>query len=440
MSALTLEVLVAGELAGRVTSVSGRLRLRYHDAYRAGADPTPLSVNLPVALAEHGHDAVSAFLWGLLPDNDRVLRRWARRYQVSAVNPVSLLSSPVGIDCAGAVQFVDPGRVDEVLAAEGRVDWLTEAELAGRLRALARDGTDWLGESIKTGRFSLAGAQAKTALRYDPARGRWGTPHGSEPTTHIIKPDTPGFEDLALNEHLCLSAARHLGLRAARSQVVRFEDQVAVAVERFDRYRAGGTVRRIHQEDLCQALGVHPDAKYQQDGGPSPEAIAELLDRVLPARTAEDARRRFVDALVFSWLTGTTDAHAKNLGLLLSGSQVRFAPLYDLSSMLPYEPDPMQLKLAMKIGGEYRCKAIRPRSWEKLADALAIDREQLLQRARHLAGQLPDAFADAAAADDVTALRSDLPARLLDGVADHAARCRRSLESHLAGPARGGVS
>lgn len=161
MSAFELEVLMAGQQAGRVASASGKLRLRYHDHYPAGINPTPLSVNLPVRIAEHGHHAMAAFLWGLLPDNDRVLRRWARTHQTSAANPASLLSSSVGIDCAGAVQFVNVRDVDDVLAAEGHVDWLTETELAGRLRELARDSTDWLGERIKAGQFSLAGAQSK---------------------------------------------------------------------------------------------------------------------------------------------------------------------------------------------------------------------------------------------------------------------------------------
>lgn len=424
---------MAGYQAGRVASAPGKLRLRYHDHYRGAASPTPLSVNMPVQVAEHGHEAVAAFLWGLLPDNDRVLRRWARTYKTSAANPASLLSSPVGIDCAGAVQFVDVRDVDEVLAAEGHVDWLTEAEIAERLRELAQDSTDWLGERVKAGHFSLAGAQPKTALRYDAASGRWGTPHGPEPTTHIIKPGVAGFDDLALNEHLCLAAARKVGLRAARSWAVCFEDQAAVAIERFDRHVTEGTVRRIHQEDLCQALGVHPESKYQQDGGPSPEAIVALFDRVMPATAAEDARHRFVDALMFSWLVGATDGHAKNYGLLLSGSQVRFAPLYDIASMLPYEHDAKQLKLAMKIGGEYRFKAIRPRSFEKLFDALALDPEALLDRARSFAIHLPDALSDAAATDDVRAMHSDLPARLLDRVADHAGHCRASIERHLPG-------
>ena len=42
---------------------------------------------------------------GLLPDNEQVIQRWARTYQVSAGNPFALLRH-VGEDCAGAAQFV----------------------------------------------------------------------------------------------------------------------------------------------------------------------------------------------------------------------------------------------------------------------------------------------------------------------------------------------
>ena len=46
--------------------------------------------------------------------------------------------------------------------------------------------------------------------------------------------------------------------------------------------------------------------------------------------------RRFADALAWNWIIGGTDAHAKNYSLLLSGSDVRLAPLYDIASALPY--------------------------------------------------------------------------------------------------------
>lgn len=52
-----------------------------------------------------------------------------------------------------------------------------------------------------------------------------------------------------------------------------FGDERVIVVERYDRVVRDGVVRRVHQEDVCQALGVRPEAKYQSEGGPSPEAI-----------------------------------------------------------------------------------------------------------------------------------------------------------------------
>ncbi|WP_369076480.1 HipA domain-containing protein [Actinoplanes friuliensis] len=119
-----------------------------------------------------------------------------------------------------------------------------------------------------------------------------------------MKPAIAGFDDHDLNEHLCLAAARSVGLRAAVSQVVSFGAERAVVVERYDRLPVGGgTVTRIHQEDLCQANGLEPTLKYQSDGGPTPESIITLLRRaVSPARVAEAEVGRFVDALALNWL------------------------------------------------------------------------------------------------------------------------------------------
>ena len=427
MTVREIVALLEGHPAATITETSGRLRLRYTDSYpTTGA--TPLSVNLPTQVREHTHAKVSALLWGLLPDNERVLRRWARNYQVSAASAVSLLASPVGADCAGAVQFTAAANVEQLINREGTLDWLTDAEVADKLRGLAADGSDWLGERVKSGQFSLAGAQAKLALRRDVSTGRWATPHGSEPTTHILKPGIDGIEGHALNEHLCLATARRLGLRAARSTIEVFEEQVAVVVERFDRTRVGDQVVRVHQEDMCQALGINPDAKYEQDGGPGSADITALLRKLLPPDVAADATTRLVDALLFNWLIGGTDAHAKNYGLLLSGDQVRLAPLYDVASMLPYEHDPLKLRSAMKVGGSYRFKAIYPRNWQKLAQIVAMDPDALLARARTLAMQLPDALSDTHA--DAVSVQPDvpLPPRMIDAVGSWSQRCLASLE------------
>jgi serine/threonine-protein kinase HipA len=116
-------------------------------------------------------------------------------------------------------------------------------------------------------RISLAGAQAKTALLR--SGDRWGVPQGSIPTSHILKPAIAGLDDHDLNEHLCLDAARRAGLSAVRTAVWRFGDETAVVVTRYDRLTRDGETVRVHQEDICQALSVPPDRKYERDGGPA---------------------------------------------------------------------------------------------------------------------------------------------------------------------------
>src|SRR5262249_49522065 len=144
-------------------------------------------------------------------------------------------------------------------------------------------------------------------------------------TTHILKPPTGQLAGHVENEHLCLVLARALGLPAAHSQVMRFGDEIAIVIERYDRIQRGNAVVRVHQEDICQALGITPTRKYQNEGGPSPNTIADLLRTYSTDRTADVGT--FVAALGFNWLIAGIDAHAKNFSLLLGIHRARLAPL-----------------------------------------------------------------------------------------------------------------
>jgi serine/threonine-protein kinase HipA len=433
MASDVLTVLLEGRPVGMVERLaSGALRLRYSDGYRDDPTATLLSVSMPPSEEVQGNARLTPWLWGLLPDNADVLARWGRDFGVSVASPFPLLGTHVGHDCAGAVQFCRPDQADDLLSRPGEITWLTEAEIASRLRTLRADSTSWLGPGF-TSQFSLGGAQAKTALHHASSgsggRGRWGAPSGAVPTTHILKPAVAGFEAQNINEHVCLAAARALGLPAADTRIETFEDEIAIVVERFDRRTRDGALVRVHQEDLCQALSVPPVRKYQSDGGPTPGQIAELIRSTIPGPDAETDVWRFADALAFNWLIAGTDAHAKNYGLLLAGNQARLAPLYDIVSILPYDDsDGYKVKLAMKVGDGYKLgRADRRSAWEHTADELKLDRARLINRVLDMAERIPAAFVQVFDEGDVGELSTDLPERLVTLVSERSDRCRAAL-------------
>ena len=398
------------------------LRVVYDDAWIASHRSTPLSVSMPLAARVHSGRVVSAYLWGLLPDNDRVLERWARTFHCSANDVFGLLVG-VGADVAGAAQYVPPGVPGEE-ALEGRIEVLTEADVAALVRELGRDGTAW--HARQPGRWSLAGAQAKVALAYDDATDTWGLPSGAQPTTHIIKPAIAGMDHHDLNEHLCLRAAAAFGLQVAQTQVRRFDAERALVVARYDRVRHGGRIVRVHQEDCCQALAVHPERKYEADGGPGVDDIARLL-REVAVPSAQPDVEALLRGVAFNWLILGTDAHAKNYSLLLSGAQVRLAPLYDIASAAPYGEHPKKLRLAQKIGGEYRPAAIGGRHWDRLAIAAQVDPERLRGEIIDMAGRLPDALASAVGASDLDEADLTAARRIVDDIVDWLATCQAAM-------------
>ena len=403
----------------------GRLTFLYSDEWLASPRAYPLSVSLPLAPGQQGQRKIESFLWGLLPDNEIVLGQWARKFHVSPRNVFGLISN-VGEDCAGAVQFVRPDRLDAVRAgAEPEIQWLNEAGVAERLRALRQDQSAWR-IARDTGQFSLAGAQPKTALLLQ--NGRWGVPSGRVPTTHILKPPTGEFDGHAENEHFCLELARSFNLPVANSEIRRFEDQIAIVIERYDRVRTGGAIRRIHQEDVCQAMGLLPTRKYQSDGGPGVHEIAELLSTFSTA-PVEDTKT-FVAAIGFNWLVAGTDAHAKNYALLLgSEARIRLAPLYDLASALPYPGmRPIGLKLAMKIGGEYGLRNIAARHWRRFAAEAHQNPDDVSANLRATAGAMPDHVSAIQKRAKNDGLAHPIVDRLSEKLIDRAKECQRLLK------------
>ncbi|MEL7019603.1 MAG: HipA domain-containing protein, partial [Pseudomonadota bacterium] len=150
----------------------------------------------------------------------------------------------------------------------------------------------------------------------------------------------------------------------------------------------GGEVRRVHQEDCCQALSAMPQAKYQNEGGPGISEIMQLLSG--SAKPSED-RERFMRAQAYNFVIGGSDAHAKNFSVLLARrGRFRLAPLYDIISLLPYLDRRRDGKLAMSIDGNYRFDKIAPRHWERQARTVGYSPDRMLAHIRHLIARLPD--------------------------------------------------
>jgi hypothetical protein len=159
-------------------------------------------------------------------------------------------------------------------------------------------------------------------------------------------------------------------------------------------------------------------------GGPSASAVAGAIRLATGPTVAQREIGRFVDALIFNWIIGGTDAHAKNYGLLHRDAQTRLAPLYDISSILPYDDSKgHKIPLAMKTGGEYKIKRIGRKQWERLADELNLDKKQLIERCEELATATPAAFEAAAHAFGAKHHTSSMPDQLTSLVTD-AARAR----------------
>ena len=418
-----LAIVLDATIIGTLTLRGSSPEISYSAAYRENPSSTTLSVAMPKARSTHHGKIPDAWLWGLLPDNEDVLHRWAKDYDASISSPVSFLATEIGMDCAGAVQF---HRSDQGISVDrdSHVLWIQEHDVANRLADLRSDSTTWLGQR-NAGQFSLAGAQSKTALRWEASTNQWGVPRGDEPSTHILKPAVPSFDDQHINEHLCMLTANNLGLVAAKTRIASFDEEEALVVERFDRAKNEcGEWVRIHQEDLCQARGLHPGLKYQSEGGPSASEAADVIERATGPTVAKREIQRFVDALIFNWIIAGTDAHAKNYGLLHRRSQTRLAPLCDVSSSLPYDDSKgHKVKLAMKIGGEYKIKRIGRMQWKRLATELNLDVSSVLDRCEELATDAPSAFERSQTSFEATGHVSSMPEQLTTLVTE-AARAR----------------
>ena len=374
-----------------------RLRLAYtKDALDQHSLGMPLlSLSLALRRERYMHGVVRPFLDGLLPEGE-ARQAVARKFGVVGDDTFGLIRA-LGRDCAGAlvIQPVDDASppTSTTLTAE-RLNDDEIADLVANLQSAP------LGAGGRV-RISLAGVQEKLLLTRMPD-GAWGLPVDGTPSTHILKPEIARFPNTVENEAFCMRVAKHLGLAVANVETATFGGRKLIVVERYDRVvHSDGSVERIHQEDLCQAIGVSHDKKYEENGGPSLARIADLLQ----ATAGPDSVEALLRAVTLNVLIGNGDAHAKNFSLLHEPSgALRLTPLYDLLSTLFYGDE----HLAMYVDNVHKTNRVTADRIVNEATRWGLSKRRASEVIADILERVVDAVAAAAA--ETTDLPAEIPA------------------------------
>jgi serine/threonine-protein kinase HipA len=384
----TLDVYLHRHLVGKlIQNEYGQMVFDYVESWLTNPAAIPLSQSLPLSRKHFNRNDCRGFFAGILPDESQ-REVIARNLGISARNDFAMLEQ-IGGECAGAVTFISEGtRFPE---REDTYRPISRPELAEILRTLPRRPLLAGEEGI---RLSLAGAQDKIVVHV--SGGRISIPLNGAPSTHILKPAIERFEGVVFNEALCMRLARAIGLPAVNVEIGQVEGIDYLLVERYDRALSPDSkhLKREHQEDFCQALGIVPEHKYQNEGGPSLKDCFDLV-RATSATPVIDLQA-LLDAVIFNWLIGNHDAHGKNFSLIYrgeiaSGVQTHLAPLYDLVSTV-YYPE-LSSRMAMMLGGESASERVSPKHFERLAAeagfANPILRRRVLELAEAVVSKLP---------------------------------------------------
>jgi serine/threonine-protein kinase HipA len=378
----------------------GEVACRYRDeAVERWPLNTPLlSCSLPLTTERRRADA---YFSGLLPEGQH-RQAMAAQAGIAAHDTFGLLAR-FGKDVAGAAVIAaeDPGeRPGDVVAYSDAMLAEEVAGLPGRPLALHDDSE-----------LSIAGLQDKLLL-VALEDGGWGRPVHGRPSTHILKVEDRRYPGMVELEAACLRVANAVGLSACDVAVETIADVPCLIVSRFDRrVTADGSVTRLHQEDVCQALGRDAAGhegrgKYERHGGPSLREVAALLDRFSLDPTAELSR--LVRVVTFTVIVGNADAHGKNLALLhVEPGVVTLAPLYDTVPTVLWPS--LRAEAAMAVDGVARLGAITPGDVAAEAHRWRFDSERAVEVALDTARAVVGAVAEVGA-----------PGRLVDAVASRA--------------------
>ncbi|MHA7774601.1 HipA domain-containing protein [Roseibium sp. M-1] len=355
---------------------SGQLSFAYAPDYLAEGK-VAISVSMPLREEAFADAVARPFFSGLLPD-ERARQRLTSALGVSRENAFGLLEI-IGGECAGALSLLPQGRSLPVFNPCEIVQ-LDEKQLVKVLDLLRLRPLLGGEEGV---RMSLAGAQDKLAVCVQ--EGQISLQKDGGPTTHILKPFIEGLDGTVENELFCMMLAGRMGLDAPSVSKSSAGKTDFILVERYDRHvEKDGSIRKLHQEDFCQALGVPPELKYEEEGGPG-VSHSQALIQECTQRPAAD-RLTFQRMLIFHYLVGNADAHAKNYALLYRNGTPDLAPVYDVVCTAAYPR--LAKKMAMQIGGRSLPDTILLEHWLTLVPTTKAAQQLLVRELAHMAGEI----------------------------------------------------
>lgn len=410
-----LSVRLRGLQIGVLKLINGKMEFTYDENTN-----TPISLSLPLQKEPFKEKACRAFFGGLLPENPNIRELLAQKYNINVNDDFKLLEQ-IGRDCAGAISFhkiEDPQKPQQTIKIEGRI--LSEEELKKYITELPY--RPYLGK-----RLSLAGAQEKTAICV--IDGKIAIPNENVPTTHIIKTALPKYSQSIENEYICMKAAKEIGLDVANVEIRKIDDLEFLLIERFDRYLDeycngwqpfndceacnGCTnhqetyclrMERVLQEDFAQSLGVQARDKYKVTFR---DCLKILNNTAIPA----NAKLKFIKQVIFNYMIGNTDAHAKNFSIYLEEGFISLTPAYDLLCSSIYDCDQ---RIAMKIGKARFYEDVTEKDWEIFAQDLDISSKLVKSELERQKKLLPKVLEQLAAELD-----AEIGYKILDYVKKH---------------------
>lgn len=376
----------------------------------------PLSLSMPLRHEEFQSMECAPFFAGLLPDNNQVRAELARMIQTGASDDFGLLSA-IGRDCAGAISIV-PSDSPVIREVDRKEEWVTktEAELAEMLNSLPNRPLYY--DEDDGFYFSLAGVHDKVAvLLKDDAVV---LPVRQTPSSHILKIDIATLPDSIRTEHYCLSLARKIGIDVPHTQIREAKGKAYMLIERYDRRMHQATdgtrqLKRVHQEDFCQARCLFPTRKYQLRGGPGFKELIETINDA-SARPAQDVIK-LLEYAAFNLTIGNPDAHGKNFSLVYRAKRPVLAPLYDVNCAYAFRDHYKKQipRLAMFIGQAKEMPQVNRASLAEMAKECDVREDLVIGTFSSVSSKM------AAAADDLReefrGTIADTP--LLDDVVEH---------------------